>query len=332
MRAFQALKAGFARAPRQWRVVVSVWLVFLCLALAVAVPLMNWFSQGWDWTVESNLLLERFSLQLLVELSQYDRTSVWRVLSSLTAWVLLAAVLANALLSGGVVASLIEPAEGPFLPRFLRACGLYFGRFLRLLLAGLAAAVMALIVLNVALTPLTSSVVERSGSETLSLLLPALQLGLSLLVVAFFMLALDFARIQVVAQDRRDMGRVLLRSLAFTGRHAPSVTMLAVGAGAAVTCWYGLYLAASEVLPVRDWGGIVAAAVLQQTVLLGRWAVRVGLIASEVEFFRMVFADDPGSARIPDADAGVPAQTLEAPRLLGDPIAESQAQPQNEVD
>ena len=122
-------------------------------------------------------------------------------------------ILFYGVLAGGAIAHLHAPRKGPFLAQFGAASGLYFGRFLRLLVVG---AIGLWLLLGL-----------------VGLLAPGLQLrggwlGIVALEVCVSLLALtiDYARVRTVARDSRSTLIEMLRSLRFVFRHFPQVLLL----------------------------------------------------------------------------------------------------------
>jgi hypothetical protein len=111
------------------------------------------------------------------------------------------------------------------------------------------------------------------------------QAGLGL-TLAWFILALDYARAATVFSGARSMFRTWLQSLAFVVRHLPGVAAigllaaLGVGAAAGVTVAYDL--AANG----RTWAAILGTILVHEAMLLVRTSVRVGQVSAQAEYWK----------------------------------------------
>jgi hypothetical protein len=102
----------------------------------------------------------------------------------------------------------------------------------------------------------------------------------------FFLLSFDYARIRLALSDRGGVFRAWMSSLWLVARHPLqtfglagifAVLLAAVAAG---------YLLAVAKLGTHTMGLIGATAALQQLFVIARAALRVGLLASEMELYQ----------------------------------------------
>jgi hypothetical protein len=276
-----SLAAGFSQARRRPKLVATVWAWTLLLAAAATAPFARWLGATLPRAPEADLLARRFSFGLLAELLQGAGPAMELVAAAVGGAALLA-FLGNPLIAGGVLEVLGSEDDRPFLHRFFRGAGHFYGRFLRLLLlAVLAAAIVAgalAVGLRRALRPLRESAWEP-GSFVAGLL----SMIVVMAVAAFFWLVLDYARIRVSRDDSRRMLRAFIHALRLVAGHPLKTFGLLIAVGIVLLAAALAYLAFRNAVPSHTWGLIVLMAVAQQAFMLVRAGLRVALLASERE-------------------------------------------------
>ncbi|RPI27636.1 MAG: hypothetical protein EHM61_07815 [Acidobacteria bacterium] len=283
MHTAQALKKGLDDIRANKRVVLLLWLTNLILALALALPLLGWLDKLSD-TSEADVMLEQFSLRLLVEIGYYDFSALWRLASRLFVWLILAASLVSTFMSGGVLTVLANPSEEPLLERFFAGAGRYFLRFLGLLVGVGTCAMVVLSGLNLLMGAIVAKVSE-SSSEVTPLILGLFQTVLSILVGSVFLLVLHYARIATVADGLSSIIKAVLRSLAFVFRNFLRTFALLIFFAAAGGLVYLAYWMIRGVLPTTSWLLILALIAVQQAVTVARSALQLGLVGAEMQLY-----------------------------------------------
>jgi hypothetical protein len=229
-------------------------------------------------------MLKGFSLPLLFDLAQYDFSTVVRLLGMLVFWLAICALLISTFMSGGVLTVLATPDRQPFLEHFFAGAGRYFLRFFRLLLgAGLCAGVV-LLGLNAGLG-VVSARMSRDASELTPMLLAFGQGVVTLVIGTVFLLALHYARIQIVVDGRTDVARTYLRSLGFVVRNILRVFALVLFFAVLTGAVYLLYFVVRDALPTTTWLPILVLMAVQQIAVLARSAFQVGLYGAELQLF-----------------------------------------------
>jgi len=307
----QAVKEGLQDIATNKRTILLVWLTNLILALTVALPLFSWLGKM-SRTVEAEAMLQGFSLPLLVDLAQYDFGSILMIVGTLVFWLAVCASLVSTFVSGGVLSVLVFPGREPFAQHFFAGAGRYFLRFLRLLVLGVLCGGVVLVGINLLLGFLVARL-SQEASEMAPLFLGLGQGVLNLLIGTVFLLALHYARIDTVVEDRTEMGRTYLSSMRFVLRNILRVFALIAFFALLTGVIYVLYVALRTALPTTSWLLILVLMASQQFVVLARSAFQVGLYGAEVELFllrRPKAADRETVAVLEDALAGPPAPVL----------------------
>lgn len=175
--------------------------------------------------------------------------------------------LTTAFLSGGIVLTYAEAADGLRPRRFLWGCWHWFGSFL--LLGLVQAALSAVVILPIGLGLLTLGMATgRPLWITLALLA---------LAIAVFGAVFELARVVAVVQDTRHIIRALASAVRLLVRQAGPLWAVYGLASAALAGLYALHsLAIMPRLPLRSW--LLAAAIQQAVILLSIW-VRLARLA-----------------------------------------------------
>lgn len=300
---------GLVRAAGAPRLVALLWLINLLLAGLAALPLGLFLVGQLGKFPEGDRLLAGGSLEMLGILGREAGGFGIAIRAGLLAAVVLA-LLANALVSGGVLESLTTADPRPFLHRFGRGAGRFFWRFFRMGLVALPTALLAAAILAGPLFAARRRLIE-TGPETTRLLLGALGLLLAVVAIAWVTMALDLARIRVVREDHRRPMRLFFRTLGTALRHPVRVLGLWLVNTLAFALLLALFFALRSLLPTASWIGIAGLVLLQQLAMIGRATLRIGLWAGELELASLL-ARIKGWGAPPPPMVAAPAPAVEA--------------------
>jgi hypothetical protein len=318
---------GLRTGRRNFSLVAILWFWTLLLASLAALPAWAWFSRGFNLAPESDRLLSDFNFLAVAELGQYDRSSVFSLLNVSMFGVALFALLANPLVSGGLIENLMARDGESTLRRFLRGGGRYFWRYLRLLAYGIVTGGLALSILAASLSPLSDRLSESSW-EPGGLVGAMLVAAILFLAGGLVLTALDFARVRIAGSDTRRVLRTWLSSLGFVLRRiVPALSLFLVPTliFVAVLGLYGVYL---RYVPAHTSLLILLMFLVQQAVMFCRASLRVSLVSSVLEYHQQ--AAPP--AFVPAPVAEEPRETVASPRApeWAEPAPAALSEPQPE--
>jgi len=276
---------GVKTAVGNWRVVLLIWAWYGALASVVVMPAVTWWRGAFNHAVEATTLLGGFNFAVLADLTKYDYVGALGLLTGAAAAAMVLSLVSSTFVMGGMIATISGAGDSRgVMHRFFGGAGRFFGRFLRLLLIGGTSACIAGVLLAVTLAAVESPFAD-SLSETGSYGLLVFNLAVLAIGCGLFLLALDYARIQVVIDDARGVFRVYVRALGFVVRHAVTTYGMAITIiGAAAALMLG-YLAYETVSPVAStWASIALLVAIHQGVLVTRVGLRVSLVAAECRY------------------------------------------------
>lgn len=326
---FDNVLNGLRATVRNYRLVLLICAWYAGLAAVAVAPALNWWRRAFDHATEATTLLRGFNFAVLADLTKYDYVGTFGLLNTAIAGMALLSIAASSFIMGGVlkVISGTGTSRG-VMHRFFGGGGCFFWRFFRLLLAGGTCTVAVGAGLMFALVAIEGPLVEN-GSEVGSYLWLLFNLAVLAIACGLFLLALDYARIQVVIDDSRGMIRSYLRAVGFVVRHAVTVYGMAILILVPVGVLMLGYIGYEAVSPVASsWGAIALLFGIQQAIALTRVGLRVSLVDAEFKYaLRLAPAASaetaPTSAAVIAGDAGerVTDSTDAAPHAEGGPSA-----------
>jgi hypothetical protein len=314
-----ALRTGFRSVARNWGLVLLVLLVNLALALVVAVPLalrlegdlvhreasrgmMYGFDYDWwqQWSsrqegppsaLSPDLLGTGFAfrnLELLLKgalpaglFARGGRGSLDPTLLGLGALYLLL----QTFLTGGLLGVFRAPTGGWTMRGVVHGSGFYFGRLFRVGLLALAAAGVVFALYG-PFARWVDGLAREAVSERTAIALTLGRHAVLLLALVLVHMVSSHAKVFVVREERLSPALAWLSSLGFCARNflgafAQYGVVLALGAFVVV-----LFGALDRGLHVVGWRSQVPALVLFQAVVVARIALRLGLLAGQMDLQR----------------------------------------------
>jgi hypothetical protein len=318
-----SIKAGLRAAARHPAITCLLWAWFGLLALVPALPAWTWWNGVLGYSPEASSVLTRFDLGVFLDVTAGKGISGMGLLAGAAAAVGAIAIVSSAFAFGGILEVFgSEDDRRPFMHRFFRGGGHFFWRYVRLA----AMAGVSLILATGAVSGLmTAATAPMRGSEwePAGYLAGLANVTVLALVAAFFLLALDYARIRVSRDDSRSMLKAYASGLGFVLRRLFTAYGLAIAIlvlEAALLLGYVAY--ETNAAAAGSWGAIATMFLIQQAVVAGRVFLRVALVGAERHYW---IATLP--APLP---AAVPASPAEAAAAFTDPESPVPAGPDGE--
>jgi hypothetical protein len=324
-----ALGAGFRALGRNWGLVVLVLLVNLGFALVLAVPLalqlegdlanrgassamMYGFDYDWwaEWSegqvgppsgLSPDILGTGFAFRDfdLLLTGRLPAALFGRGRSAFADPTILGLgalyLLLQVFLTGGLLGVFRAPQGGWTVRGLVHGSGFYFGRILRVSLLALVATGIVFAA-NAPFARWVDGVAREAVSERTAVALTLGRHALLLLALVLVHMVSSYAKILVVCEERLSAALAVLSSLGFCARRflaAFGQYVVVLGLGAAVLFLFGLLDARLDVV---GWRSQLVALVLFQLFVAARIALRLGLLASQVELLQARGREQGGKA------------------------------------
>jgi hypothetical protein len=222
---FQAFFIALFAILKRWKIVLFFFLLNFLLSILMMLPLFRAISSGGGRYEGMDRFLALFDSEVLLDfLNGHDEVISTALLTAGMIGVVY--LFLYHVLSGGMITILADPREKTSMKTFLRGCGRFAFRFTRLFFyfsLSLVAISFINTVLNEFLFWYFIDFKEYSaGSSTLGWLLFGKNVFMMLLV-AFNLVAFNYAKTAVVVEDRHFMGSAFTRGFGFTVTH-PVIT------------------------------------------------------------------------------------------------------------
>jgi hypothetical protein len=287
----RAISAGLRAPLRRWRLVLLLWLARLVpVFLVVGVPAYDAVSARSEYHPDAGRLLaaagseDGFAYQWTSDLFRTDSPAAPDTLI----WLIVVTWLLVGFLAGGITARLVFGEAG----LFLAECGRYAGRFLRLLVVAAVLVYACDLLINGVLAAAHDEEARLHHTQEFAVRKAVTRGVLFVAIVYLVGLVHSYARIEIVAHERRSAVLAFVRGLGTLVTRLPKLILLegamllAVGAAALVA--YGLVRAAS-LESNSTWAGVAALLVaalfgsyLRSGVELGALEARCRLLGAPV--------------------------------------------------
>ena len=311
-----SLASGFRSLARNWGLVALVLLANLAFALALAVPLSMRLERDLAGRGASSAMMYGFDFDWWAEWSerQVGPSSAlapdllgtgfaFRNLALLLRGALPAGLFApgerlgvdpttlgvgvlyfllQVFLAGGILGVFRAPRGGWTVRGLVHGAGFYFGRLLRVSLLALAAAGV-LFAVNVPVARWVDGLAREAVSGRTAIVLVFGRYALLLFGLVLVHMVSSYAKVLVVSEERLSAGLAVLSSLGFCARNLLAALGQYVVVAALGVVLLVLFGTLDARLAVVGWKTQVVALALFEAFVAAKVALRLGLLASQVE-------------------------------------------------
>jgi hypothetical protein len=188
-------------------------------------------------------------------------------------------------LTGGLIGVFRAPEGGWTIRGLAHGSGFYFGRILRIALLALLSAGLVFL-LNRPLASWAEGRARETVSETGALGWLFGRYALLFMALLFVNMVSSFAKVAVVLEERSSALLAFLTSLGFTLRHLASVAGLYLVPGLLSALLLAVWAAVDSRFPPVGYRSQLLTLALFELFVLGRIALRLSLMGSQVSFYR----------------------------------------------
>lgn len=284
MKSFSALSSACHRVASVPRVWFIFWFFQFLLSAIVVAPLAALFIDNPGQNLLSSELQQYFDVEWGFEAYMYFHGAPLTSLLISAAVALLLALLGQVLLAGGAIALFTDNSASYSVQDYYRNCGRYFWRFFRLLLIALACYAL-LFAFSSALHKIAVKI-WGEGMEARPLVYFGRARGVLVLALFLFLNAVfDFAKVRIVAENRRSACGAAVWALRFVLRHFFTIALLFATLTLCGVVLAAAYLGLDAIFPRTHLAAVLLLALIQQFALLMRIALRLTFWASETNLY-----------------------------------------------
>jgi len=300
IKALDALEKGYQRSVNARISVAILYATNLLVVLPFAYALHTTFVATAGSSMEHGVLISGFDFTVISDYLRVNRPAL-SALYNTAAGAVLAYLVVNIFLSGGIIATVRQDGMSPTAGEFFSGCATYCGRFLRLAFiisaGGLLVAVPVLIAIF-SMIGLWEAGAQSEIPETIGL---GLRLFFPLLLLVPLLMIYDYARIDTVLTNGGVMRKSARRGIRFVYRRLGRTLKLQVLLFLLFLLLTAFYLAFASLIGTASHLAMVFTVALQQLFVLQRMGLRVFGFAAESALYREVNPDGGG---IPGWDTG----------------------------
>ncbi len=205
MKIFNALDTGMVRSLKVWKGILITWFIYLSLASTVALPLKAVLKEGLGKSTIAERLVTGIDMDVLTDLGPGFRNELHYFYSGLLI-IILIGFLTNAFLTGGFFDSMKGTSQRFVPAEFFGSCARNFFPFtLITLVTGIMFLFLAFLLIALPL----SSLLSRSSTEWVPLLIVKISILVFILLYMIIVLVADYARAWQVMNGKASPFRAL---------------------------------------------------------------------------------------------------------------------------
>lgn len=281
---FNTFKTGLEEAWQQKKMIAFLFLIYLVVALIMALPVIKLICQALDHSVAADRLLKAFDVKIFQTIFLDIGLDV--NLSGLLIGFAIIYILLQTFFAGGILKILIQGKRFA-LRHFLFGCLDYFTRFLRLFLLSLLFIIITFSIFGL-LSNLTYYFTQTVTTEFWPYLLLYLRIFIVMVLLGIINMIFDYAKIIAVANDLHSMIDSMQKAFFFVIGHVYKASTLYILYLLSALAMLAVYWLLENLLDTSDIIGILLFILLSQTYTVSRIWIRLSFFAGQNIFYHQL--------------------------------------------
>lgn len=310
MKVFINFKKGFQASSRTYKMVFMLFLINFFISLILGLPMLGILkaslgsstagekmARGFDYLWwqefrdESQGLAETFRPSIINQGAILDNVEYlvnmrFFQLPLAILILVLSYIVIHTFLAGGILAIFNQDEIKFTLKKFFGGAGQYFLRFALLMIISW----LFFLVIGFFLNKGFNSIINKIAASALTEITPfytgLIFKAIILFLLLFIHMVFDYARIQIVAEDRKNVMTSILKSFGFVGKHLGSTLglyyiLVGISIGTAI-----FYIVLKSLIPQTNLATVGIAFLIQQAFIWAIIWVRCWLYSSQLELYR----------------------------------------------
>jgi hypothetical protein len=264
--------------------IMILYVTNLLIAVPLALAFRSTLESGFGQSMTSPNLMQGLDLSLLQDFLNLHRDGIGSIIGQIF-WVLLAYMLINTLLAGGIL-TVVRDKKAKFVASsFWGGCGTYFLRFLRLFLIFGVLLTVLLSILGGVLGGIVTSISDNASSELTEYWVRIAYLVILLLPAMIIIMIADYAKIIVVTHDERSMLKTAWRSTKLVFRYFFRTVGLEVLMVFVPIVLFAIYLWLDLSIGMTSGMTILVMFILQQLFIVSKAWTKIFFFAGELSLY-----------------------------------------------
>ncbi len=272
---------GFVSAYRSKKLVITIYLITLFLALVLAIPFGNMIEKKAGSSMAFISLLKDFNYTVYKDfMNQYAEAVAPFI--SIAAWAGIFYILFTIFFEGGILVILIRNKRKYSLTTFWEASARYFSRFLRLAIYSLILQAIILFAIYIPLVNIIDSVSGTVESEAALFYILLTGFLIHLIFFIFILIATDYAKIMMVINKEHKPFKTLFKSFGFAFKHFLSTYFLYLSLLIVPVILFIIYFSLEGAIGMSTGIEIFVIFIMQQLLIWCRVFIKIWILGSEL--------------------------------------------------
>jgi hypothetical protein len=278
---FKSYFYGFVSAYRAKKLSITIYLITLSLALALAIPFGSMIENRAGGSMAFTSLLKDFNYTVYKDfMNQYAEAVAPFI--SIAAWTGILYILFTIFFEGGILAVLIRNERKYSLANFWKASARFFSRFFRLAAYSIIFQAIVLFAIYIPLANILDSVSGSAESEAAFFYIVLTGFIIHLILFIFILIVTDYAKIMMVINKEYKPFKTLLRSFIFAFKHFFSTYFLYLSLLIVPVILFIIYFSLEEIVGISTGVKIFVIFILQQLLIWCRVFIKIWILGSEL--------------------------------------------------
>jgi len=195
-------------------------------------------------------------------------------------------IILHTFLAGGILSLFIQRPIKFTMKSFFEGAGHYFIRFFLLMLISWVFFMAISIFLNSGFSSIIDNVSRKALTEKEPFFLGLFFSALIFFLILFIQMVFDYARINIVVEDGKNVFKSALKAFSFVFRHPGSTLGLYYLIFLISLAVAGIYILIKSIIPQSAFIGVFTAFLFQQTFIFAVIWLRCWLYSSQLELYR----------------------------------------------
>ena len=281
MKIISSYFTGFTSAYKTKKLITSIYLITLFLALILAIPFGNTIEKNAGNSMAFTSLLKDFNYTVYQDFMNHHAEAISPFIS-IAIWTGILYILFTVFFEGGIFTILIENKRQYSLTTFWEGSARFFSRFLRLALYSIIVQAVIILAVYIPVINIINSISDSAESEKILFYILLIGVIIHLALFIFILTATDYAKIMMVENKKYRPLKTLFRSFGFVIRHFLTAYFLYLSLLIIPLALFVIYFVLEAGIGMSDGFKIFIIFIIQQLFIWCRIFIKIWILGSEL--------------------------------------------------